>query len=99
MLDNSQRYVISFNGEIYNFKEIRKRLISKICFQTKSDTEVILESYVLWKEKAKFLKECLFAIWDRQTETLFIARDRMGEKIIFLVPYEGENFNKGLIFF
>ena len=40
----------------------------------------------------------VFAIWDRQTETLFIARDRMGEKPIFLVPYEGENFNKGLIF-
>lgn len=101
MLDNSQRYVISFNGEIYNFKEIRKRLISKgVTFKTKSDTEVILESYVLWKEKCLEIFEGMFvfAIWDRQTETLFIARDRMGEKPIFLVPYEGENFNKGLIF-
>ena len=101
MFDTSSRYVISFNGEIYNFNEIKIKLISKgVIFKTKSDTEVILESYKQWKEKCLELFEGMFVfiIWDKIKETLFLARDRMGEKPVFFVPYNGKNFESGIIF-
>ena len=101
MFDTSSRYVISFNGEIYNFNEIKKKLISKgVIFKTKSDTEVILESYKQWKEKCLELFEGMFVfiIWDKIDEILFLARDRMGEKPVFFVPYDGKNFESGIIF-
>ncbi len=101
MQDSTDRYVISFNGEIYNFKEVKKKLIAKgVIFKTKSDTEVILESFKMWKEKCLELLEGMFVfvIWDKRKESLFFARDRIGEKPIFLVPYDGKNFHRGIIF-
>lgn len=77
------RYTIVFNGEIYNFQEIREALVKEgAVFRTRSDTEVLLTLYAL-KGKA-----CLdelngmfaFAIWDRKKKELFAARDRMGKK-------------------
>tara|TARA_Y100000782_G_C10170956_1_gene259737 strand:- start:17 stop:1819 length:1803 start_codon:yes stop_codon:yes gene_type:complete len=81
MSDVSQRYTIVFNGEIYNFKSLKKEL-KEYPFHTESDTEVLLAAYIKWG------KACLdqlqgmfaFAIWDNQEETLFAARDRMGIK-------------------
>ncbi len=81
--DTDERYVIVYNGEVFNYVEIRKHLLSKgYKFNTQSDTEVVLNSYIEWGE------ECLnklngmwdFAIWDRKEKTLFCSRDRYGIK-------------------
>lgn len=78
--DFTGRYTIVFNGEIYNYMDVKKEL--DYPWKTTSDTEVILAAYSKWG------KDCLhklngmfaFAIWDNQTESLFIARDRVGIK-------------------
>jgi asparagine synthase (glutamine-hydrolysing) len=77
------RYVIVFNGEIYNFIELRELLISKGArFRTRSDTEVILEAYREWGPKLVDRLHGMFAfvIWDRQRRAAFAARDRIGIK-------------------
>lgn len=74
--------VLTYNGEIYNYKEIREQLSDKWRFQTRSDTEVILAAY------KHFGVECLqrfrgmfsFALWDPKNKSLFCARDRFGIK-------------------
>lgn len=81
-VDNSGRYYLSFNGEIYNYKELRQELRGKYNFQTVSDTEVLMAAYLQWG------KECLhrfngmfaFAIYDSKEKKLFAARDRFGVK-------------------
>jgi asparagine synthase (glutamine-hydrolysing) len=81
-----ERFVISFNGEIYNYKELRKELESKGCqFKSDSDTEVLLYAYIQWGEKclAKFNGMWAFAIWDKQEKQLFLSRDRVGKKPLF----------------
>lgn len=86
MTDYSGRYVIVFNGEIYNYRELRL-LYSKAGghFRTESDTEVVLEGYRL---KGSRVCEDLngmfaFAIWDTVQKELFLARDRLGKKPLF----------------
>lgn len=77
-----ENWVITYNGEIYNYKELRKELESFWSFETNSDTEVLLALY------AKYGSDCLkycrgmfsFAIWDIKEQTLFCARDRFGIK-------------------
>ena len=83
-LDSIGRYVITFNGEIFNFKELKSKL-TNYDFRTSSDTEVILAAYIQWgKNCPKFLKgQFAFAIWDRHENELFIARDRLGEKPLY----------------
>tara|TARA_R110002051_G_scaffold31371_2_gene71526 strand:+ start:9501 stop:11342 length:1842 start_codon:yes stop_codon:yes gene_type:complete len=75
-------FVIVFNGEVYNYKEIRKKLESKYTFRTKSDTEVILYNYIDKKEKCleDFIGMFAFTIYDLKNDTLFGARDRLGIK-------------------
>lgn len=83
MADISRRYYITFNGEIYNYKELRKSLLSEGAkFETKSDTEVILQAYIHYGEDApKYLNgQFAFFIWDSQEQVGFAARDRFGEK-------------------
>jgi len=80
------RYSIVFNGEIYNYIELREMLLSKgYSFKTQSDTEVVLALYDLKKEKLLTDLEGMFAlvIYDNLTKTLFCARDRFGEKPFF----------------
>lgn len=77
------RYVITFNGEIYNYQEQRDMLEKEgYFFQNKSDTEVILALYAKYKEKClKHLRGMFaFAIYDKKLETVFLARDRVGKK-------------------
>jgi asparagine synthase (glutamine-hydrolysing) len=77
------RYVIVFNGEIYNFPELRDLLAAKGArFRTRSDTEVILEAYRRWGPEAVERLEGMFAfvLWDRERRTAFGARDRIGIK-------------------
>ena len=78
MSDPRGRYWIVFNGEIYNFREIRVELESLgHRFRTSSDTEVILASYSEWQEKclSRFNGDFAFAIWDNEERSLFCARD------------------------
>ncbi|MBO9490490.1 asparagine synthase (glutamine-hydrolyzing) [Endozoicomonas sp. G2_1] len=87
------RYVIAFNGEIYNFREHRDVLIAQgVEFRTQTDTEVILALYALEGEAclAKLNGMFAFAIWDKQEQTLFIARDRMGKKPLYY-HFDGQN--------
>lgn len=81
MWDYSGRYVIVFNGEIYNYREIQAQL-SQYPFQTQSDTEVVIAAYATWGFRCleKFNGMFAFAIWDTKEETLFTARDRVGKK-------------------
>lgn len=79
---------IVYNGEVYNFQEIKKQLhtqIPSIKFFTQSDTEVILQSHIYLKEKSLSLFNGMFAyaIYDDVNHTLFLARDRMGVKPLF----------------
>ena len=81
-VDNSGRFILTFNGEIYNYRELREELKSFYSFHTSSDTEVLLASYLRWG------KDCLeklngmfaFGIWDTREKQLFAARDRFGVK-------------------
>jgi len=77
------RYVIVFNGEIYNFPELRRELLEDGAkFNTKSDTEIILEGYRRWGSEVVQRLHGMFAflIWDRIRRAAFVARDRLGIK-------------------
>ncbi len=82
------RYSIVYNGELYNFKEIRSEILASFPYQkfsTQTDTEVILAAYVCWGGSCldKFRGMFAFAIYDRHTDCLFMARDRMGIKPLY----------------
>ena len=86
MWDDSRRYCITFNGEIYNFRELRRELESLGArFRTQSDTEVLLLAYREYGSAVveKLNGQFAFAIWDKAEESLFAARDRLGEKPLF----------------
>lgn len=83
MWDESGRYAIVYNGEIFNFRELRSELESKgVTFHSQSDTEVLLKLYILEKEKClnKLNGFFSFCIYDKQEQTFFLARDRYGVK-------------------
>jgi len=84
---------IVFNGEIYNFRELRDRLISSgHKFSTLSDTETILHAYEEWGEGCLVHLRGMFAfaIWDKIDKCLFIARDRLGIKPLFYAEWNGK---------
>lgn len=86
MQTNDGLYTISYNGEVYNFKEIRIELESLgYYFHSNTDTEVILKAYAEWQEKCvhKFNGMFAFAIWDKKEKKLFLARDRFGVKPLY----------------
>jgi asparagine synthase (glutamine-hydrolysing) len=88
------RYSITYNGEIYNYLELKEELKLKgYSFFSNSDTEVILAAYDHWKEEClqQFDGMFAFAIWDDQEQTLFAARDRFGEKPFYYF-FDGEQF-------
>lgn len=83
MFDETGNFCIVFNGEVYNYKEIRNQLIGLgYIFITNSDTEVVLKSYIEWQEKAlqKFNGMFSFAIYNSSKNKIFCARDRIGIK-------------------
>lgn len=95
MIDSSGRYIIIFNGEIYNFIEIRRELESKGCtFSTDTDTEVVLAAYRHWGEKCqnKFNGMWALAIWDVNNKSLFMSRDRFGKKPLFYAELPNGTF-------
>jgi asparagine synthase (glutamine-hydrolysing) len=92
MASEDGRYTITFNGEIYNYKEIREELKSLgHCFRTGTDTEVILGAYREWGEEclSRFNGMWGFALWDRPRQTLFCARDRFGVKPFYYAIHDG----------
>ena len=85
MISASGRYVIVFNGEIYNHLDLRKEL-SSISWRGHSDTETLLASIEAWGVTKALQKSCgmfALAIWDKQERCLKLARDRMGEKPLY----------------
>lgn len=84
MTDNSGRYVIVYNGEIYNFKSL-KNTLQNYNFKTNSDSEVLLAAFIEYKEKCVEYLDGMFAfaIWDKIEKSLFIARDRFGKKPLY----------------
>ena len=83
---------ITFNGEIYNYAELKQQLTALGGrFQTNSDTEVILEGYRIWGPDclARFDGMFAFALWDNQQRRLFCARDRFGKKPFFYTVQHG----------
>jgi asparagine synthase (glutamine-hydrolysing) len=92
MSSSDRRYTIAFNGEVYNFEELRNELVAKgEAFQSHSDTEVVLR---LYQRKGS---ECLarlegmfaFAIWDEHERTCFLARDPLGIKPLYYQAKDG----------
>ncbi|MEX3748304.1 asparagine synthase (glutamine-hydrolyzing) [Lysinibacillus xylanilyticus] len=79
-------YVITYNGELYNTEELRKELQNRgHVFTTHSDTEVLLTAYIEWKEQCVDFLNGIFAfgVWDEQSQSLFLCRDRLGVKPLF----------------
>ena len=91
LTDSSGRFTICFNGEIFNYKQLRSQLTSSgVKFKSESDTEVLLYMYVKHKEKCleQLDGEFAFAIYDKETESVFLARDRFGIKPLYYYKTE-----------
>lgn len=89
-------WVITYNGEIYNYLELRNELVALgYTFKTHSDTEVVLVAFQEWNEKClrKFRGMFAFGIWNKNTKKLFAARDYLGIK-----PFYYQRFDEGFIF-
>lgn len=102
MVSNDGRYVITFGGEIYNYRELRAELQSKgHAFKSKTDTEVLLSAFAEWG------KDCLprlngmfhFAVWDNRERTLTLARDHVGIKPLYYFYKPRGNGQPGLFIF
>jgi asparagine synthase (glutamine-hydrolysing) len=95
MFSRSSRYVIVFNGEIYNYESIRKELIQLgVGFKGNSDTEVLVAAIDAWGVNtavAKISGMFAFALWDRAEKTLTLVRDRLGEKPLYY-GWQGSTF-------
>lgn len=92
MWDETGRYVVVFNGEIYNYKELREQYEkSGFHFLTQSDTEILLAGFSLKREKicADLNGMFAFAIWDTEKKELFLARDHLGKKPLYWCVQDG----------
>ena len=90
MRDAGSGCVISYNGEVYNYRELRNELGADT-FRTTSDTEVILRAWLKWGPACveRFRGMFAFAIWDSRSDTLFCARDRFGVKPFYYTEADG----------
>ncbi len=87
MASASGRYIIAYNGEIYNFRELRAQIDECYSFRGTSDTEILLaciEQWGLQKTLTKIRGMFAFALWDRTAQALFFARDHMGKKPLYI---------------
>ena len=92
MFDHARRYAIAYNGELYNYRELRRELEADGArFLTASDTEVVLEAYKAWGSACleRFNGMFALALWDIARRCLFLARDRAGEKPLYYAPFPG----------
>jgi asparagine synthase (glutamine-hydrolysing) len=100
MLSADGRFALTFNGEIYNYRELREELQSRgHLFRTDTDTEVLLAAFALWGTGClpRLNGMFAFAIWDEETRTLTLARDRMGIKPLYYAQVPAKN-NSGPAF-
>jgi asparagine synthase (glutamine-hydrolysing) len=92
MLSSDERYALTYNGEIYNFRELRAELETLgHRFRSRTDSEVLLYAYAQWGKNAldRLNGMFAFAIWDRQDRSLFLARDRYGIKPLYYARRNG----------
>ena len=92
MLSADGRLCVVHNGEIYNFRELRRELGARgVTFRTESDTELVLAAYAAWGESCldRFEGMFAFALWDGPRRRLFCARDRFGKKPFFYTLQNG----------
>lgn len=97
MMSVSQRHVLVYNGEVYNFRELRAELaVLGYQFRSKTDSEVVLNALIAWGAKALDRFNGMFglALWDRQEQTLLLARDRYGTKPLYY-SQQGRTFAFG----
>lgn len=97
MISADHRYVLSYNGEIYNFRELRTELeAAGYWFRSQTDSEVVLNAMACWGEKAldRFNGMFAFALWDRRDKTLLLARDRYGIKPLYIAQ-QGQTLSFG----
>jgi asparagine synthase (glutamine-hydrolysing) len=90
MVSADHRYVLTYNGEVYNFRELRAELeAAGRWFRSTSDTEVVLEALAAWGPAAveKFNGMFALALWDRKKKELFLARDRYGIKPLYFAQW------------
>src|SRR5688572_8153864 len=90
--DGQGRWIV-FNGEIYNFRELRSEISNlrpDYAWRTNCDTEVLLAAYAVWGEKCveRLNGMFAFAVWDENAKSLFLARDRMGQKPLYVAYLE-----------
>jgi asparagine synthase (glutamine-hydrolysing) len=95
LVDESGRFVLVFNGEIYNYIELKKELEPYYQFKTQSDTEVLLAAFIVYGQEclSKLNGMFAFAIWDNRDKKLFAARDRFGVKPLYY------NLTHGMLLF
>ena len=96
MFSDDKKKILVFNGEIYNYIELREELIKQgYNFKTNSDTEVVIKAYEEWGYDCqnKFNGMWAFALWDKRKQELFLSRDRIGEK-----PLHYATYNNSLLF-
>lgn len=95
MVSADHRYVLSYNGEVYNFRELRSELEAEgYWFRSKTDSEVVLNALAAWGVKAlnRFNGMFAFAFWDRKEKKLLLARDRYGIKPLYY-SNQGSDFS------
>ncbi len=97
MISTDHRYVLSYNGEIYNFRELRRELEAEgYWFRSQTDSEVVLHALAHWGTDALLKFNGMFALslWDRKEQTLLLARDRYGIKPLYYTQL-GNTFSFG----
>ena len=94
-ISNDENLVLVYNGEIYNFLDLKKQLSKSYKFKTESDTEIIIAAYNTWGIEMvyKFNGMFSFALWDKTNEELFLCRDRFGIKPLYYLE-----INQSIIF-
>ena len=84
-ISNDKNVILSYNGEIYNFLELKEELSKNYKFKTKSDTELIVAAYQTWgiQMLEKFNGMFSFALWDKLNQEFYLCRDRLGIKPLY----------------
>lgn len=93
-ISSDNRFILIYNGEVYNFKELRQELEQKgYVFTSKSDTEVVLNAFIEWGSDCvkRFVGMWAFVVYDKQENTLLLSRDRFGIKPLYYFN-DGQNF-------
>ena len=97
MVSEDNRYVLTYNGEVYNFRELRAELEAKgVQFRSQTDSEVVLNAMAVWGKDAllKFNGMFAFALYDRKNKKILLARDRYGIKPLYYAQ-QGHSFSFG----